>query len=198
MRLASMWGGLSAMLMAACLGMQPAAAQAPSFKPKLPPGRDPGGVLLGLITTGIDPSLPAVARCLARDGEGELVGWDMVDRDRRPYRTSLPGQPGDEPAFMLLPCDGRVRVAPVRVNPADGLTYGKALAFFSTTPVRTVVVPAANLPLDWTMLKQAAITFPHIRLLIEADAKFSHLDGLANVILLPSGMAMDEAIRILP
>jgi hypothetical protein len=172
-----------------------ALAKTPATKPKLPPGRDPGGALFGLITLGIDPSLPYVARCLARDGEGELNGWDLVDRTRAPFRFLQAGQPGDESAIAALPCDGRVRVSPVRIDPADGVTYGKALAFFSTTPVRVIVLPAANVPADWTALTQAAAAFPQLTVLIETVAKQPAFVGRPNMVAVPPGTAFDEALR---
>jgi hypothetical protein len=172
-----------------------AAAQTPAIKPKLPPGRDPGGALVGLLTTGIDPTRADVARCLARDGEGELIGWDMVDRTRAPFRALQAGQFGDESAFASLPCDGHVRVAPVRIDPADGVTYGKALAFFSTTAARVILLPAANLPADWSALKQAAAAFPQLTVLVETDAQLVTIDGLPNVVAVPPGTTLGEALR---
>jgi hypothetical protein len=49
-------------------------AQTAADKPKVPPGRDPGGFAIALFSTGVDYTDPAVANCLARDGEGELIG----------------------------------------------------------------------------------------------------------------------------
>lgn len=89
--LALAWAGAAAM-----------AADAPR-KPKLPPGVDPGGLAMAVIGDGIDYTRPEIATRLARDGEGELVGFDLVDRDRLPF-APLPGDvcPGD----ALLDLDG--------------------------------------------------------------------------------------------
>ncbi len=178
-----------------CVLATAAAAQSPPAKPKLPPGRDPGGVLLGLMTTGIDPSRADVARCLARDGEGELLGWDMVDNTRQPFRRAPPDQPGDDADIAALLCDGRVRVAPVRVDPADPVTLGKALAFFSTTPARVVVIPVSSQPADWTLFRQAALAFNQLQVLIAADTKPATLEGLPNVFAVPPVTAMSLATR---
>ena len=64
------------------------AALAQEKKPPLPPGRDPGGMAIALVTTGIDYTVPEVAQRLARDGEGELIGWDLEDQDRKPFDRS--------------------------------------------------------------------------------------------------------------
>jgi hypothetical protein len=178
-----------------CVLVSTTSAQSPPVKPKLSPGRDPGGALIGLMTTGIDPTRPDVARCLARDGEGELLGWDMVDNSRQPFRRAPPDQPGDDAEFAALPCDGRVRVAPVRIDPADPVTLGKALAFFSTTPARVVVIPPASQPADWTLFRQAALAFSQLQVLIAADTKPPALEGLQNVVAVPPATALSLATR---
>jgi hypothetical protein len=181
------------------------AGLAQSSKPKLPPGRDPGGLLIGLITTGIDPTRPDVLKCLARDGEGELLGWDMVDRDRQPFAAFDAARPGDTMLFSNLACDGRVRIAPVRVDPADAVTLAKALAFFSVTPARVVVVPAASRPRDWAPLMSAAAQFPGLLILVAAEGP-SAQPGLpltppadlgGNVVVSPAATLMAVAMRAL-
>ncbi len=52
--------------------------------PKVPTGLDPGGTAIGLVTTGIDYTDPEIAARLARDGEGEAIGMDLVDGERLP------------------------------------------------------------------------------------------------------------------
>lgn len=89
----------AAALLGAVLAETPPSQLPEPKKPPVPPGRDPGGVAVALIGTGIDYTLPAVARRLARDGEGELIGWDLQDEDRKPFDTSkgaaLPEWGGD-------------------------------------------------------------------------------------------------------
>jgi len=81
------------------------AALAQEKKPPLPPGRDPGGVAIALVTTGIDYTVPEVAQRLARDGEGELIlaikdACRLIHhahlRDGVPIGKPLP-QPDDRP-----------------------------------------------------------------------------------------------------
>jgi hypothetical protein len=55
-------------LLAAILLISPVEAQ--EKKPPLPPGRDPGGQAVALISTGIDYTRLDIAARLARDGEG--------------------------------------------------------------------------------------------------------------------------------
>src|SRR4029079_9055021 len=67
------------------------ATQAQEAKPRVPPGRAPGGVAIALISTGIDYTIPEIAQRLARDGEGELVGWGPGGQGRRTLDTAKEG-----------------------------------------------------------------------------------------------------------
>jgi hypothetical protein len=208
MRVRTWWFGsrrvLSVCVLCVILLVLPTGGEAQSAKPKLPPGRDPGGPLIGLITAGIDPTRPEVLRCLARDGEGELLGWDMVDRDRRPFAAFDAARARDTVLFDDLVCGGRVRIAPVRVASEDGMTLAMALAFFSVTPARVVVVPATSRPRDWEPFRSAAAQFSGLLILVAAEGSPgqpgqptppSGLGG--NVVLSPAETLMAAAVRAL-
>src|SRR5262249_13897079 len=68
-------------------------ATAQGRKPKLPAGLDPGGVAIAILSTGIDYRAADIAQRLARDGEGDLIGWDLVDRDNRPFNEAAAETP---------------------------------------------------------------------------------------------------------
>ncbi len=112
-------------------------AAAQPKKPKLPPGLDPGGVAIVLLTTGIDYTKPELAVRLARDGEGELIGWDAVDGDNRPYGT---GGAGTALALTLGQAPG-TRIIPIRIDPDNQATLATALGLVARMPARIVVVP---------------------------------------------------------
>ena len=86
-------------------------------KPPVPPGADPGGVLVALIGEGVDYIKPEIARRLARDGEGEIIGWDFVDGDRRPYRADVSAK-GRFEALCVEFCT-QTRIANVILNVAS-------------------------------------------------------------------------------
>jgi hypothetical protein len=69
---------------ALALAANPAASQGVR-KPVPLPGVDPGGVMVAFVGRGIDYTRPGLSDRLARDGEGEIIGFDLVDRDRRPF-----------------------------------------------------------------------------------------------------------------
>ena len=112
-------------------------ASAQPKKPKLPPGLDPGGPAIVLLTTGIDYTKPAVASRLARDGEGDLIGLDTIDGGNRPYAAD--GE-GTALALALLAAPG-IRIIPVRIDPDHPPSLIAAVKFAAVSPARLVVMP---------------------------------------------------------
>lgn len=116
-------------------------APALAADPPVPPGKDPGGSAVALLSLGIDYTLPDVARVLARDGEGELIGWDFVDNDRRPYTPA--GGKDDTPLARLFAGTG-MRLVPIRVDVADPISLARGAAFAGKTPARIAIVPVQS------------------------------------------------------
>jgi hypothetical protein len=143
------------------------ATLAQSKKPPVPPGRDPGGVAVALLSTGIDYTLPQIAGRLARDGEGELIGWDVEDKDRLPF--SVEGK-GTATAVALL-SSGGARLVAVRVNPGDPLSLARGVAFAAHTPARVAVLATWDLTqANSEPLRQAAVHFKTILIVVPAKA----------------------------
>ncbi len=140
-------------------------ALAQSRKPPVPPGRDPGGVAVALLSTGVDYTLPHIAGRLARDGEGELIGWDVEDKDRLPFEAGGGSVRPEEDrggtavaGAMLGP--GDARLVPVRVDPSDPISLARGIAFVAQTPARVAVVTTWSLGQgSWEPLRQAAAHF---------------------------------------
>jgi len=167
-------------------------------KPPLPPGRDPGGVAIALLTTGIDYTVPDIARRLARDGEGELIGFDLADNDNRPFgdgRVQTPahwGGDGTALATNILDPTIGARLVPVRVDPRDPASLARAVAFVARTPARVMVVPMWGPSKDdWQPFRQAVEHFPQLLFVVAAGDDGRDLDqdptypaafGLANVL----------------
>ena len=152
-------------------------------KPPLPPGRDPGGIAIALLTTGIDYTSPSVARGLARDGEGELIGFDLVDGDNRPFgdnRAQTPehwGGEGTKLAIDILDPTIGARLVPVRVDPSDPTSLARAVAFIARTPARIVAVPMwGPRTEDWQLFRQAVEHFPQLLFIVAAGDDGKDLD----------------------
>jgi subtilisin family serine protease len=135
----------------------------PAFarKPKLPPGRDPGGAAIAVADTGIDYTRPDFAARLARDGEGELIGWDMVDRDNRPFTA-------DEGISALYPyiTPPDARLVPIRVTLDKPHMLGQAVAFTAQTPARILLLPLVLGSAHWAVLHEAAQRFRDVVIVV--------------------------------
>jgi subtilisin family serine protease len=163
-----------AALLAVCVIGCSAPVDAQTKKPKLPPGRDPGGVAIAVLSTGIDYTRPELAGRLARDGEGELIGWDFVDDDNRPYAPS----PNDTPASWggdgtriatRLTAVTNVRLVPIRIAPSKPATLAHAIAFAAKTPARVLLVPMGNDQANaWESFRLAAAKHPDLLIVTAA------------------------------
>jgi hypothetical protein len=166
----------------------------PAGKPPLPPGRDPGGVAIALFSTGIDYTRPSLAARLARDGEGELIGWDATDRDNRPFPSAVPAPAnwgGDGTLLAGAIGVGR-RLVPLRIGPADPPSLARAVAFVAATPARIAVVPMwSTVRGDWEPFREAASAFGDLLFIVAVgDARtvgdrtpvWPAAFGLANVL----------------
>jgi hypothetical protein len=171
-------------------------------KPPVPPGRDPGGIAVALIGTGIDYTLPQIAPRLARDGEGELIGWDLQDRDRRPFDQSkgtAPAEWGGDATLLASLILGApvVRLVPVRVDPSDAGVLAQALAFVAQTPARVAVVAMGSPSRPhWEPFRQAAQRFKDVLIVVPAaptEPVYPAAFGLDNVLAVSPGTARAEA-----
>ncbi len=142
---------LAMLLLASPLGVQ-------ASEPKVPPGLDPGGVAIALLGDGVDYTKPELAKRLARDGEGDLIAWDFVDNDIRPYAKA--GQSTVDAEYLIAASAGVSLVIvkePAGGNPA---AIGHMSTFVVRTPARIVAWPDGRPErVDWPVLFQAAQRF---------------------------------------
>jgi hypothetical protein len=121
------------------------------------PGLDPGGVMVALIGRGVDYTRPGMANRLARDGEGEIIGFDLIDRDRRPFcRTGC--EAVTDAAMALLAAAPQSRLAVFRVEGAAAAAPAVQMAAQATAAI--VVL---DLPQDATtaaLVRAATTRFP--------------------------------------
>lgn len=175
-RLRRFAGTLAAIVLAFAL-CETALAQIAREKPPVPKGVDPGGIAIALIATGIDYTHPDIKDRLARDGEGEVIGVDLIDNDNKPYApTNLPenhdGAVDTLLARRILSTYRHARLVPVRVDPNDKVMLARALAFTAATPAKIVAVPLWGEAREtWEFFQQAAEQVPdHLIILPAGDA----------------------------
>ncbi len=169
-----------------------AEATARDKDPRVPPGRDPGGVAVALVSTGIDYTLPEVASRLARDGEGEVIGWDFADGDALPFdmgrgQTSAGGDATALARLVLAEAPG-ARLVPVRIGSEQSGSLARAVAFVGQTPARIALLTAGGSGReDWELFRQAAQHFRQLLVVVATDETARPLvtaaAGLDNVLI---------------
>jgi hypothetical protein len=154
------------------------AAPAEVKKPPLPPGRDPGGVAVALFTTGIDYTDPEIAPRLARDGEGELIGWDAADADNRPFAARGAANWGGDGTLLARALGGTGRrLVAVRISPTDPASLARAVAFIAATPARIAVVPMwSSAKAAWEPFRQAVLQHGDLLLIAAAGDEGKDID----------------------
>ena len=145
--------------------MASGAAVAQSGDPPFPAGVDPGGIAIAIAAAGVTYTDPAIARCLARDGEGNPIAADFADGDGRPWprhTTQLPVNEARDVDVVLreVPCHAGVRIIPIRVDPRRPVSIGQAVAFAAKTPARILVMPLWSGDMrQWLAFGSAANSF---------------------------------------
>lgn len=190
------------LLIALCLAVGVATAQ--DARPRVPPGRDPGGVAVALFSAGIDYTLPAVAARLARDGEGEIIAWDFENNDSRPFDRSMGGGSvewgGDATAIAsAIIKDAGVRLVAVRIVPAHSASLARAVAFVAQTPARVAVVPMwSSTRQEWEPFAQAAAHFKDMLFIVAtsetAEPSYPAALKLENVMAVPPSRSGAESV----
>lgn len=165
-------------------------AEAASRDPRVPPDVDPGGVAVALVCTGIDYTLPHIASRLARDGEGELIGWDFRDDDPLPFESTSATLDGGGTALaqVILAEAPEARIIPVRIDPERPGSLLRAMAFVGQTPARIVLLAAGVTGGgEQEQFREAAVQFGQLLIIIPADTRLEAIataaSGLENALI---------------
>ncbi len=186
-----------------------AAAQvlAQAKKPRVPPGRDPGGTTIALISSGVDYTQGFVAEKLARDGEGEIVGWDFIDNDMRPFdrqrgaASAAAGGDGTALAGLIATDNLPARIVVLRADVASARTLGNAVMFAAKTGARIVVMPMWSANGDaWETFRQAVAYHRDVLFILAAGegadpaALYPAAFNFENMMVVASAAAPREAL----
>lgn len=171
-------------------------------KPRVPAGVDPGGVAIAIVGPGVDYMDARVAKRLARDGEGEIAGFDLIDGDRRPFAE----KDGPSQMFVAELMEPKVpsRLALFRAKPADRVSMAQAVSFVSKGPARIVFFsngfPDTPVP-DFQFLAAASKQFPDLLFVVPAgdQAVCFNADGtdnLPNVVVVTARSPASDGLSI--
>jgi len=145
------------------------------MNPTIPAGKDPGGVLVAVVDTGINYLLDNFANRLARDGMGKALGHDFWDRDDRPFDVDTGRSPffplhhGTAVASILLREAPKARVIPYRFPRPDMDRMGDLVAHADKAGARIVnLAMGSSKRDDWRTFEAAARARPHMLFIISA------------------------------
>lgn len=144
-------------------------------KPKVPIGVDPGGIPVAFIGPGLDYTQPDIAENLARDGEGELIGFDLIQEDRKPFAKH--DAPADHDtmtsvvnALLVQAIDIKLQV--FKTTNCDTKMIARAIQMAALAKARIIVIwapPVTGTPPDITrddaFITAAKTRFPAIAFL---------------------------------
>lgn len=168
---------------AGLVGVLAFAVSAQPAKPRVPPARDPGGVAVAVIGPGVDYTRPEIASRLARDGEGEIIGWDFIDGDRRPYEQCSADKAvgcASAIALMVLQDASTARLVVVRAAGERPQTIVQAVQMVARSPARIVLLAGPAATADPALIVEAAARNPAV--LFIAPAAASSAAQVANLI----------------
>lgn len=169
------------------------AASAAEGDPPVHPGRDPGGRAVALVGRGLDYTVPHIAQRLARDGEGEIVGYDVVDQDRRPFAPNV-GESDLQVAEVILGEGQATTIASVRADVASWRSVAAALNLASAMPAAIVVVLSPpTIENGAELLAAAAKRFPDKLFIASAGDSGVDLDAVASVLPEPPNLLIVTA-----
>ncbi len=180
------------------LGSAPAPAS--QIEPELPPGKDPGGIAVAIIDSGVNYTLQSIAGRLARDENGKCLGYDFHDNDRKPFDL-VPGQKpgsgrhhGTRVAGIFLREAPQARLIPYRYRAHSFETFAKIVDAIAESPARIVIMSLGGYQRkDWERFRKSAKANPDILFIISAGNDGRNVDEKP---IYPSGFKLDNAVVV--
>jgi len=145
------------------------------LNPAVPTGRDPGGVAVAQIDSGVNYLLPVIGARLARDADGQALGYDYWDMDDRPFDIDTAASPfyplhhGTAVASILLAEAPSARLVPYRYPRPDMTRMADLIAAADKMGVIVVnVAMGSRNAAEWDAFAAAARARPHMLFILSA------------------------------
>ncbi len=153
------------------------------LNPPVPAGEDPGGVAVAHFDSGVNYLLPFIARRLARNSSGEILGYDFNENDTQPFDLDpvspafLPRRHGTSVISILLREAPEVRIIPFRHPGRDISRFGEMVEAITKTPARIVAMPLGGYKRQqWENFARAAQKYPELLFVISAGNDGRNID----------------------
>lgn len=145
------------------------------LNPPIPAGRDPGGVTVAHVDSGVNYLLDFIAARLARDGDGKPLGRDFRDGDDRPFDIETARSPffplrhGTAVASILVREAPAARLLPYRYPRQDLGLMAEVVDRAAADGARIVMMPLGSRDeADWRAFAGAARRQPDILFVVSA------------------------------
>ena len=157
------------------------------------------GIRVALVDSGINYLLPAINRSLARDDDGQLIGYDFWDMDERPFDSHPDSRGrvqrhGTRTASILINEAPFVDLVAYRYPRPDMQRMKDLVAHADQHAVRIIGMPlGGNLREQWTAFEAAAKAHPHILFVASAGNNARNIDEQP---VYPASLALDNLIVV--
>ena len=166
----------------------------------VPPARDPGGVAVALVDTGVNYLLPEIGDRLARDASGRSLGYDYWEMDARPFDRNpvvspfFPERHGTKTASVLLREAAQVRLLPYRYPRPD---MSRFAALIDDAARKGAAILTISLGSDereeWQSFAAAAARHPEMLFIVSAGNDGRDLD---RVPVYPAALELANKITV--
>lgn len=170
------------------------------LNPKVPDGRDPGGVTVALIDTGVNYTLPEIRARLARDKNGVPLGRDYWDDDDQPFDIDVARSPffplhhGTAVASILLREAPNVRLIPYRFPRPDMSKFAALIEDAAGKGASIVnLAMGSNRRSDWQALEAAAAARPEMLFVVSAGNNGRDID---QVPVYPAALSLGNILTV--
>jgi Subtilase family len=170
------------------------------LNPPVPAHADPGGLPVALVDTGVNYLLPEINGRLARDGDGNLVGYDFWDLDERPFDVHplrsafFPDHHGTATGSIVLSEAPVVRLLPYRYPRPDMTRLGDLVDHAASHGARVVNLSLASFDREeWRAFEQAAARHPEVLFVVAAGNNNRDIDRRP---VYPAALALDNLIVV--
>ena len=157
------------------------------------------GIRVALVDSGINYLLPTINRSLARDDDGQLIGYDFWDMDERPFDSHPDSRGrvqrhGTRTASILINEAPFVELVAYRYPRPDMQRMKDLVAHADQHAVRVIGMPlGGNLRDQWTAFEAAAKAHPHILFVASAGNNARNIDEQP---VYPASLALDNLIVV--
>lgn len=168
--------------------------------PPVPQGRDPGGVTVAHVDSGVNYLLPHIAGRLARDADGVLLGFDFWDMDDRPFDLDtshspfFPQRHGTAVASILLREAPHARLIPYRYPRPEMSRMMDVVDATAAAGARIVMMPLGSRNVgEWLAFNAAARSHPGILFVVSAGNGGRDIDAVP---LFPASLDLDNIVVV--